>query len=105
MICEILIKQTDNGFIATVFGLPDCTSEAASREEATAKVKVKAQAWIATGEFIELSRSGEINVRDLPGAKERGVGIFADEDEESWNSFLAAMKEYRQQIDSDPNSL
>lgn len=103
MIYEILVKQTDSGFIAAIFGLPDCTVEAASCEEAIAKAKIKAQAWTATGEFVEIHRDGVIKVCDLPGAKERGIGIFADVPEEEWNEFLAAMKEYRDQIDADPN--
>ena len=33
----------------------------------------------------------------------RGVGIFADVPEEEWNEFLTTMKEYRAQVDADPN--
>lgn len=103
MLCEILIKQTESGFIATVFGFPDCVAEGTSREEAIMSARRKAQGWIRTGEFVQIADGQVANGCDWSGAKDRGVGIFADIPNEQWNDFLAAIKEYRDQIDANPN--
>ncbi len=93
MFCEILVKQTDTGFIAAVLGLPDCTAEAPNREEAIARVKAKAQSWTTTGEFVQI---GGVHAQSKVG-----FGIFADD--QMFNDFTAALKEVRAEIDADPN--
>lgn len=98
MTCEILIRPVENGFAATVLGLPGCVVEAPTRDEAIEKARREIESLFANGEIIR------VEIEIPPQAKARGVGIFADEDEESWNNFLAAMKEYRQRLDADPNA-
>lgn len=101
MICEVLVEQEQQGFTATLLGLPGCIVQAPTRDEAIEKIRLQAQDWLSEGK----SAKGEIvQVEiDLPNARERGVGIFADD--ETFPEFLAAMKAYRDQIDSDPNTL
>ncbi|MGH9840957.1 MAG: type II toxin-antitoxin system HicB family antitoxin [Blastocatellia bacterium] len=100
MICEVLIRQQPDGFTATLVGLPGCTAQANTRDEAIEKVRLQAQDW--------LSESGPGNSEivkvelDLPQARERGVGIFAND--ETFPEFLAAMKAYREELNSDPAS-
>jgi predicted RNase H-like HicB family nuclease len=101
MTCEVLVRQEQEGFIATLLGLPGCVAQAPTRDEAIERVRLQAQDWLAKarsgdGEIVQI----EI---DLPNARERGVGVFADD--ETFPEFLAAMKAYRDQIDADPNEL
>jgi len=98
MTCEIWVRPVENGFVATVLGLPGYPVEAPTREEAIEKARREIENLFANGEIVRV----EIEVP--PQAKARGVGIFADEDEESWDNFLAAMKDYRQQLDADPTT-
>jgi len=93
MTCEILVKPVAHGFVATVLGLTGCTVEAPTRDEAIDKARLEALSWLAGGEIVQV----EI---DLPQAQKFGVGIFADD--ETFDEFLAAMKAYREQVDSDP---
>jgi predicted RNase H-like HicB family nuclease len=96
MTCEILVRPSENGFTATVLGLPDCTVEAATREEAIQKARVEAQNLIAAGEIIRV----EIGQTQPP---QSFAGMWADD--ETFDDFVAAMKAYRQQVNSDPNQL
>ncbi|MGH9800931.1 MAG: type II toxin-antitoxin system HicB family antitoxin [Blastocatellia bacterium] len=93
MFCEILVKQTESGFIAAVLGLPDCVAEAIDREEAIAKVKAKAQSWTTTGEFVQIG--------DNHTQSKVGFGIFADQ--QMFDEFTAALKQVRAEIDANPN--
>lgn len=93
MFCEILVKQTERGFMAAVLGLPSCVVEAPDREEAIAKVKAQAQSWTTTGEFVQIS--------DVHAAPVNGFGIFADD--QMFNEFTAALQQVRAEIDADPN--
>lgn len=95
MICEVLIREGQSGFIATVLGLPGCSVQATTRAEAIEKARLQAQDWLSEGEVVRV----EI---DVPQAAKRGVGIFADD--ETFPEFLAAMKAYREQLDADPNA-
>jgi hypothetical protein len=99
MTCEVWVRPIENGFLATVWGLPDCVVEAPTRDEAIEKARAQVRNLFASGEVVRV----EI---DLPGeAKARGIGIFADEDEESWNAFLAAMQDYRRDVDTNLDHL
>jgi predicted RNase H-like HicB family nuclease len=93
MICEILVKQTGNGFLAAIPGLPDCLAEAPSKEEAIAKVKNQAQTWAATGEFVRINSLG---LKSQLGNGTLTSPQFLDD-------LMAAVKEVRAEIDADPN--
>lgn len=101
MICEVLVEREPQGFTATLLGLPGCIVQAPTRDEAIEKVRLQAQGWLSEGK----SEKGEIvQIEiDLSNARERGVGVFADD--ETFPEFLAAMKAYRDQVDADPNTL
>ena len=101
MICDVLIEREQQGFTATLLGLPGCVVQAPTRDEAIEKVRLQAQDWLSEGK----SEKGEIvQIEiDLPNARARGAGIFADD--ETFPEFLAAMKAYRDQLDADPNTL
>jgi predicted RNase H-like HicB family nuclease len=97
MTCEIWVRPVENGFVATVLGLPGCAVAAPTRDEAIEKARLELRNILSEGEIVR------VEIEGLPQAQERGVGIFADVDDETWNEFLAAMKEYRAQVDADPN--
>ncbi len=97
MTCDIWIRPVESGFVAAILGLPGCFVEAATRDEVIEKARLEVRNLLAEGEIVR------IEIDDLPQAKERGVGIFAHVDDETWNQFLTAVKEYRQQVDADPN--
>ena len=99
MTCEVWVRPIENGFLATVWGLPNCTVEAPTRHEAIEKARSQVRSLFANGEIVRI----EV---DLPAeAKARGIGVFANESEESWNAFLAEMQEYRRELNADPNQL
>jgi predicted RNase H-like HicB family nuclease len=98
MTCDLWIRQREDGFVVTVPGLPGFVIEAATRDQAVEKARAEIRSLLASGELVR------IDLGDIPEAKARGVGIFADVDDETWNQFLAAMKEYRDQLDTDPNA-
>lgn len=93
MFCEILVRPTDSGFLAAVLGLPDCYVEARDRDEAIAQVKVQAQSWTTTGEFVQIS--------DARKPVKNGYRIFADE--QMYEDFTSAIRQVRAEIDADPN--
>ncbi len=103
MTCEVLVKQEQEGFIATLLGLPGCVAQATTRAEAIEKVRLQAQDWLTEGEAAK----GEIVKVELEisQARERGVGVFADVDDETWNRFQASIKEYRDEVDANPDRL
>jgi len=97
MTCDIFVRPFERGFIAAILGVPGCIVEAATRDEAIEKACNEMRNWLTAGEIVR------VEIECPPEAQKLGVGIFADEDDESWNEFLTAMKEYRQQVDADPN--
>jgi predicted RNase H-like HicB family nuclease len=95
MTVDILVKPVDNGFQATVIGLPDCTAEAPTRDEAIEQARQEARELIAEGEVVRV---------ELEGPKKYtkpGIGMWADD--ELFDEFVAEMKRYREQVDADPN--
>jgi len=97
MTCDIFVKPNGNGFIAAAMGMPDCIVEAATRDEAIEKARLKVLDWLGRGEVVK------VEIGDLPQAEARGAGIFAHLDDETWNQFLEAMKQVRAEMDADPN--
>jgi hypothetical protein len=99
MICEVLVRQQQDGFTATLVGLPGCTAQAKTRDEAIEKVRTQAQDWLSGG---NAGSSEIVKIElDLPHARERGVGIFADD--ETFPEFLAAINAYREELDANPD--
>jgi predicted RNase H-like HicB family nuclease len=98
MICEVLVRRQRDSFTATLVGLPGCTVEAQTRDEAIERVRSQALDWLSEG---KAGSSEIVKIElDLPYALERGAGIFANESEESWNQFLEAMREHRRELNA-----
>ena len=98
MTCEVLLKQNGNGFVATVLNMPDCIVEAPTRDSALEGARHYISQRLADVEVVKM----EV---DAPSKTPKLAGVFADEDPESWNEFLDAMKAYRKELNDDPNVL
>jgi len=97
MMYDVLVKQTNGQFTATVLGLPDCTVEATTRTEAIQQAQTAAANFIATGELVQI----EVNSPNRPKSLKDFVGMWADD--EMFDEFVASMDAYRRDVDSDPN--
>ena len=98
MTCDVLLKQNGNGFVATVVNLPNCIVEASTRDGALEAARLCVVQQLADVEVVKM----EV---DAPNKPLKLAGIFADEDPESWDGFLDAMKAYRKELNDDPNVL
>lgn len=140
MTSTIMLNPTEEGFSATVIGLPGCTVEAPTRDEAIEKAKAAAETLLAKSELVQVEISGraehngvalrksfsgmwandstfadflaamktyraQLTAEEREDAKNRGVGILSDLDDETWDQFQMAMKEARAEIDAEPNRL
>ncbi len=93
MTCDVLLKKSESGFVATVMGLPNCIVEAATRDGALEAARRCIARQMAEVEVVKM----EV---DVPSQHARfGAGAFADEDPESWNEFLTTIKANRLELD------
>ena len=97
MTLDIYIKPLGNRFLAAVFGLPNCTAEAPTPEEAIEQVQQEAQKWAKTNAVASLPG----NERPRRSPKEL-IGMWADD--EQWDEFIAAMKQYREELDANSDA-
>jgi predicted RNase H-like HicB family nuclease len=95
MAFEILVKPTENGFLATVPGLPDCTVEAATREEAIERVRQEAKDWIERSEIIPLELPEAAKLKRSP---KDFVGMW--EHNELFDEFQKEIQQYRAELDA-----
>ncbi len=97
MTIEILVRPKGKGFKATVKGFDECTVEAPTRDEAVALARHEAEEWIEQSEVIKVET---FKSHRIP---HRGIGMWADD--ETFDDFVAAMKQYRAQVDADPDQV
>ena len=95
MTYDVLIRQTDGRFVATVLGLPDCTVEAPTRAEAIRRAQVAAAHLISEGELVRIEVA--------PLAPPRPLASFAGmwSDDETFDEFVAAVAAYRQEVNAE----
>lgn len=90
-------SRSDTNFIASVIGIPDCTAEGTTREDAIAKAKQALQNHLENGELVTIDLDSPSNGQDIdPWIKH--MGIFADDP--TFDDFLAEVAAYRQQVDT-----
>lgn len=97
MTCTLLVQQRGSGYAACVLGLASSVFEAESRDAAIAKATAEVRRMLLAGEIVR------VEVEGPPEWANRHVGIFADVDNETWNQFQQAIKDYRTEVDADPN--
>jgi predicted RNase H-like HicB family nuclease len=95
MTLEILVKPKGNGYRAFVKGYPECTVDAPTREEAVKQARTEAEDWMNNSEVIKVETS------DSHRIPHRGIGMWAED--ETFDDFVEAMKQYRTQLDADPD--
>jgi predicted RNase H-like HicB family nuclease len=96
MTLDIYVKSLGNSFLAAVFGLPDCSAEAPTPEEAIEQVQQAAQRWKKTNAVASV----EGETRERP--TKRFVGMWANN--ELFDEFVAEMKQYRAELDANPDT-
>jgi predicted RNase H-like HicB family nuclease len=92
MNCEILVRPTEKGYSATILGLPDCTTEAATRIEAIEKVKAEAEEMLDQSEIVQAEIPSKIKRKSF-------AGMWAND--KTFDKFLAAMQAYRDELDAE----
>ena len=99
MTLKIIVRPVEAGYEATILGLADCKVSAATRDAALEQAQQAAEAWLAECEIVELEVSpGHLRRKK---AIEKYIGRWKDDP--LWDEFIAAMAEYRRQLDADPN--
>ena len=90
---QILVKQqTNNSFLATALGIPQCTAEAETKEQAVVKAKEAIEILVAQGEIVTVEVAA---ISSNPWLKIHGQL----KDEPLFDAFVAELKVYRESVD------
>lgn len=90
-------SHPDKKFIASVVGIPNCTIEGSTKEEAIALAKAALENQLANGELVTIEIDQERSQQETdPWLKH--MGIFADDP--TFDDFLAEVAAYRQLVDA-----
>ena len=95
MFYDVLVRETNGHFKATVLGLPDCTVEAPTRSEAIRRVHAAAADLLTQGDLVRIEISPPVSPPPLVSF----AGMWADDD--TFDDFTAAMAEYRRDLDAE----
>ena len=90
---QILVKQqTDNSFLATALGMPECRVEAQTKEQALVLAKEAIEDLLAQGEIVMVEVQA---ISSNPWLKMHGQL----KDESLFDDVVAEIKAYRDSID------
>ncbi len=96
---QVLVENwNQNGFIASVIGMPDCRAEGATKEEAIAGVREALSKKLATGEIVTIDL-------DVPIAQSnehplmKHFGRFKDDP--TFDDLLERIDDYRREFDAE----
>ena len=96
---SILVKRLkSNGYRARSLALPDVVAEASTRDEAIQQVRERLQEELAESEFVDDGLSDSTMNPWLAIA-----GSWKDR--QDLDEFRDAVRDYRRQVDEDPNRL
>lgn len=92
---QILVEHPNqNGFVASVLGVPDCVVTGRTEEEAVTEAKAVLGARLAQGKVVTV---------EVPVALEnpllKHAGRFKDDP--TFDDFLAEIEKYRRELDAD----
>ncbi len=99
---QVLVENgNQNGFVASIIGIPDCRAEGRTEEEAIAAVKTALTERLSRGKVVtievespqQLRLGGPAGLTDNPWLKY--AGIFADDP--TFDDFLEKMAQYRRE--------
>jgi predicted RNase H-like HicB family nuclease len=94
-------NQAEQGFVASVVGMPQVSVEGMTEDEAIAKVKMALAAQLATGKLVTIEMAGHSvlaqSTAPLADPWIKNMGIFADDP--TFDDFLQEVEAYRQQVE------
>lgn len=95
---QIFVQQRDNnGYRASVLGIPACVAEGATEAEAIANANAALSQWLAQGKLVSIEIVNGVPVKaDDPWRKL--YGKYADDP--TWDEYQANIAEYRRELDA-----
>jgi predicted RNase H-like HicB family nuclease len=95
---QVLIQsQSEHQFVASVVGVPNCSAEGTSREEAVTKAESALKKKLADGELVTIEVE-TLSPREKPDPWLQHSGVFADDP--TFEDFLQEVEAYRQAVDN-----
>jgi len=91
----ILFKQVDDGYIARPVLWPDEVAYGATEQEALETVRALIRDLLHRTRFVQVEVDVPVEQSDNPWLAK--AGMFTDDP--TWDSFLKAMADYRQELD------
>jgi hypothetical protein len=92
---QILIeKQSDNGFVATALGWPDCVGMGETKEEAVSKVQAAVADRLARGEIVRVQIEA-VGTAAVDDPWVRMIGSCADDP--TWDEYQAELRRIREE--------
>ncbi len=89
-------SQNQNGYVAAVIGMPDCTAEGRTEDEAVNKTKAALEERLAQGKIITVEVASPQQT-EHPLLKH--FGRFKDDS--TFDDFLAEIDKYRRELDAE----
>jgi predicted RNase H-like HicB family nuclease len=99
MTFQIFVQsRPEQGYVASVVGIPDCVAEGETKEEAVAKAKEVLSRLLTQGELVSVEIENVLHTQpDNPWLKV--FGMFKDDP--TWDDFQASIEEYRRELDAE----
>ncbi len=98
MTFQIFVQQRpEQGYLASVVGIPDCMAEGETKEEAVAKAKEVLNQLLSQGELVTVEIANGNHSSENPWLAL--YGRFKDDP--TYDDFLAAIEEYRRELDEE----
>ncbi len=98
MTFQIFVQhQPEQGYVASIIGIPDCVAKGATKEEAVAKAKEVLNQLLSQGELVavEIDNGGRSSENPWLAL----YGRFKDDP--TYDDFLAAIEDYRRELDEE----
>ena len=99
---QIFVQQQDNnGYRASVLGIPDCVAEGATEAEAIANAKAALSQWLAQGKVVTVEINDGAIKEHNPWLRIIGSCV----DDPTWDEFQANIAGYRRELDAEEAAL
>lgn len=99
MTYQIFVQgQPENGYAASVIGIPECVANGDTEEEAINKAKEALSQWLSRGRIFTV----EVDIGDAAQVKNPWLEMYGCfEDDPTWDEFQANIQEYRRELDAE----
>ena len=99
---QILVQSQDqNGYLASVLGMPECVGEASTKDEAVAKAKAALLEKLAQVEIVTVEMEAPPYQRQSNPLLKH-AGRFKDDP--TFDDFLAEVERYRRELDAEESN-